>query len=54
MFALQVAVTAGAETIATTSSAAKEQRLKQLGVHHVINYRKDPEWGTTAKRLSLN
>lgn len=54
LFALQFAISAGAETIATTSSVAKEQRLKQFGVHHVINYREDPEWGTTAKRLSLN
>ncbi|EED21541.1 quinone oxidoreductase, putative [Talaromyces stipitatus ATCC 10500] len=54
IFALQFAVAAGAETIATTSSETKEQRLKQLGAHHVINYRKDPEWGTTVRKLSLN
>ncbi|PCH01984.1 Polyketide synthase, enoylreductase [Penicillium occitanis (nom. inval.)] len=54
MFALQFAIATGAETIATTSSAEKEQRLKKLGAHHVINYREDPEWGTTAKRLSLD
>lgn len=53
-FALQFAIAAGAETIATTGSAEKELRLKQLGVQHVINYREDPEWGTTAKLLSLD
>lgn len=38
--------------IATTSSAAKAETLKALGVHHVINYRDDPNWGQTAKNLT--
>ena len=28
--------------------------LKKLGADHVINYRKDPHWGETARKLSRN
>ncbi|MCJ1383392.1 hypothetical protein MMC17_006505 [Xylographa soralifera] len=54
LFALQFAAAAGAEVISTTSSTAKCQKLKELGAHHVINYRDDENWGETAKKLSLN
>lgn len=53
MFALQFALAGGAEVIATTSNAAKEEMLKRLGAHHVINYKTNPEWGQVAKGLSL-
>jgi len=52
LFAIQLAVAAGATVIGTTSSAAKGERLKQLGVKHAINYREDEEWGKTAKALA--
>lgn len=52
MFAVQFALAAGAEVISTTSSATKADKLEQMGVHHVINYRTTPEWGSEAKRLS--
>lgn len=52
-FALQVAVAAGATVIATTSSAEKEEKLRRLGAHHVINYKRDTSWGETAKKLTL-
>ncbi|PLB43628.1 zinc-binding oxidoreductase [Aspergillus steynii IBT 23096] len=52
LFALQFAKAAGATAIATTSSAAKAQRLKELGADHVINYREDPNWGETARKLT--
>ena len=39
IFALQFAKLVGATVIATTSTANKEARLKQLGADHVINYR---------------
>jgi len=53
LFALQFAIATGATVIATTSSEAKAQKLRQeFGVHHVINYKKDEQWGVTAKRLS--
>lgn len=50
--ALQIAIAAGATVIATTSSSRKESLLKKLGVHHVINYQQEPEWGTRAKVIS--
>lgn len=43
---------AGATVIATTSSAEKAKILKKLGSDHVINYREDPNWGETARKLS--
>lgn len=52
LFTMQLAVAAGATVIATTSSTAKEERLKALGAKHVINYKEDDEWGTTAKALA--
>ncbi|CAF9917142.1 MAG: hypothetical protein HETSPECPRED_003150 [Heterodermia speciosa] len=52
IFALQFAKAAGARVIATTSSDSKAQTLKKLGADHVINYKTDQDWGSTAKRLS--
>ncbi|UKZ74888.1 hypothetical protein TrVFT333_002558 [Trichoderma virens FT-333] len=52
LFALQLAVAAGATVIATTSSTEKIQLLKSLGATHVLNYRQDKNWGETAKSLT--
>lgn len=52
IFALQFAVATGATVIATTSSDAKSKKLKELGAHHVINYRSEPNWGAKAKEIS--
>jgi NADPH:quinone reductase-like Zn-dependent oxidoreductase len=52
MFAVQFAAAAGATVIATTSSEEKAKKLKELGVQHVINYKTDPNWGETAKKLT--
>lgn len=52
MFAIQFALAVGAHVIATTSSNSKAEKLKALGVQHVINYRTDPTWGETAKKLT--
>jgi len=52
VFALQFAKAAGATVIATTSSAAKAERLRELGADHVINYRDDPAWGETARKFT--
>ncbi|KAH8903803.1 NAD(P)-binding protein [Coniochaeta sp. PMI_546] len=54
LFALQFAKAAGAKVIATTSSAEKAETLKKLGADHVINYREDPNWGTTARKLTTD
>lgn len=52
IFALQFAKMAGATVIATSSSDEKLERLKALGADHVINYRKDTNWGETARALT--
>jgi NADPH:quinone reductase-like Zn-dependent oxidoreductase len=52
IFALQFAKAAGAKVIATSSSADKLETLKKLGADHTINYKEDPNWGTTAKKLT--
>jgi NADPH:quinone reductase-like Zn-dependent oxidoreductase len=50
--ALQFAIAAGATVIATTSSDAKAKKLKELGAHHIINYKDTPNWGEEAKKLT--
>lgn len=42
--ALQIANWIGAHTIATTSSDTKENKLRELGANHVINYQNTPDW----------
>ncbi|KAK3994432.1 hypothetical protein QBC44DRAFT_322676 [Cladorrhinum sp. PSN332] len=54
LFALQFAKAAGATVIATTSTADKAEVLKKLGADYVINYREDPNWGETARKLTPN
>lgn len=51
--ALQVAVAAGANVIATTSSTERAARLTALGAKHVVNYRENPDgWGQEARSLT--
>ncbi|HEY2052073.1 MAG TPA: NAD(P)-dependent alcohol dehydrogenase [Caulobacteraceae bacterium] len=52
VFALQLARTLGAKVIATTSSAAKAERLKALGAAEVVNYVEQPQWGREVRALS--
>lgn len=52
LFALQFAKIKGCRVIATSSSAEKLERLRAMGADHVINYRDDPDWGKTARRLA--
>lgn len=47
----QFAKAVGAKVIATTSSAKKADKLKELGADHVINYKENPNWGEIAKSL---
>ncbi|MFN8626754.1 MAG: NAD(P)-dependent alcohol dehydrogenase [Candidatus Binatia bacterium] len=51
LFALQFAKLLGARVIATTSTAAKAERMKAMGAEAVINYVDHPDWG--AKTLEL-
>jgi NADPH:quinone reductase-like Zn-dependent oxidoreductase len=52
IFALQFAKMAGANVIATSSSDEKLDRLKALGAHHLINYRKHANWGELAREMT--
>jgi NADPH:quinone reductase-like Zn-dependent oxidoreductase len=52
IFALQFARLAGARVIATSSSAAKLERVRTLGAAEGINYKTTPEWGDKARELT--
>lgn len=52
IYALQLAKAMGATVIATSSSDAKLDRLRELGADHVINYRSTPKWGEEMRRLT--
>ena len=52
IFAFQLAKMAGAKVYATTSSAAKAERLKSMGAEAVINYREDERWGKTIFKMT--
>ncbi len=52
IFALQIAKMMGARVIATSSSDEKLQRLLDMGADEVINYRRDPQWGEIARRMT--
>ncbi len=52
IFALQLALAAGAKVYATTSSATKATRLKAMGAAAVVNYKEDAKWGKTIYQLS--
>ena len=52
IFAIQLASLFGAKVIAISGSEEKEEKLKQLGVSTVINYKKNPKWGKEIKSLT--
>lgn len=52
IFALQFARMMGARVIATSSSDAKLERLREMGAEHTINYRSEPAWGQRVKELT--
>jgi NADPH:quinone reductase-like Zn-dependent oxidoreductase len=52
IFALQLAVLAGARAIVTSSSDEKLERARQLGAAAGINYRQVPDWGARVKELT--
>lgn len=52
IFALQLAKAVGASVIATTSSAAKAERLRALGAKEVVNYKEEPQWGERVRALT--
>lgn len=52
VFACQLAKSLGATVFATSSSDEKLQHYKELGADHLINYKEDPEWGKTVRKLT--
>lgn len=52
IFGLQLAKAAGARVFATTSSPEKAERLKDMGVEAVVNYKEDPKWGKSIFRMT--
>jgi NADPH:quinone reductase-like Zn-dependent oxidoreductase len=52
VLALQIARAAGARVFATSSSAAKAARLRELGAEAVVDYRAEPAWGAKIAELS--
>ncbi|WP_393083859.1 NAD(P)-dependent alcohol dehydrogenase [Streptomyces sp. LN704] len=52
LFAVQFAKMLGARVVATTSSAAKADRLKALGADHVVDYTRHPAWGSEVRELT--
>lgn len=55
MFALQLAIAAGARVIATSSSDEKLERVKSMGgpgVLSTVNYRRTPDWHHEVMRLT--
>jgi NADPH:quinone reductase-like Zn-dependent oxidoreductase len=52
VFALQIAVLAGARAIVTSSSDDKLARARSLGAWQTINYRTTPQWAKAAVQLT--
>ncbi|MDR3619817.1 MAG: NAD(P)-dependent alcohol dehydrogenase [Paludisphaera borealis] len=52
VFAVQFARLAGARVIATSSSDAKLSRVHQLGATDLINYKTQPDWEKTVRKLT--
>ena len=52
LFSAHLAVSAGARVFAVTSEDAKRQRLLDLGVSEVVNYKTTPEWGNAIFQLT--
>jgi NADPH:quinone reductase-like Zn-dependent oxidoreductase len=52
ILALQLALSVGAQVIATSSSDQKLERVKGLGATGLINYRRTPEWDKEVLRLT--
>jgi NADPH:quinone reductase-like Zn-dependent oxidoreductase len=54
IFGLQIAKSAGAKVIITSSSDDKLERARKLGADAVINYKTTPDWGKVAAALAGN
>ena len=54
IFALQIAKSAGAKVIITSSSDEKLERARKLGADALINYKTTSDWGKAAANLAGN
>jgi NADPH:quinone reductase-like Zn-dependent oxidoreductase len=54
LFAVQLAKAMGCRIIATTSQETKAEKLRALGADHVVNYAKNPQWGSEVRELTGN
>jgi len=52
LFAIQMAKQAGLRVLATTGTPAKAEKLKTLGVDHVLFHHDNPDWGSQAGDLA--
>lgn len=52
LFAAQLAKVMGCRVIATTSSAAKAERLREIGVDDVVDYVATPDWSREVRALT--
>ena len=52
MFALQFAKVAGLRMIVTSSSDEKLERVRSLGAHETVNYKRNENWDAEARKLT--
>jgi NADPH:quinone reductase-like Zn-dependent oxidoreductase len=52
VFALQIAKMHGARVLATSSSDAKLERLREMGADHLVNYKATPQWDKVAREVT--
>lgn len=52
LFAIQLAKIRGARVIATTSTADKADKLREIGADEVVNYRVQPDWPARVRELT--
>ena len=52
VFAARLAKVMGCRVIATTSSAAKAERLREIGADEVVDYAATPEWSKEVRALT--
>jgi NADPH:quinone reductase-like Zn-dependent oxidoreductase len=52
IFAIQIAMLAGADVIATSSSNDKLERLKKMGVKKLVNYKETADWSKVVLDLT--
>ena len=52
VFGIQFAVASGAKVIVLSSSDEKLEKVKNLGAHHLINYKTTPDWEVKVREIT--